>query len=34
LYQAMDAPKEDAGSSKPSVHQPFRASFLSWLEIS
>ncbi|MGB8782056.1 MAG: hypothetical protein WCD02_02990, partial [Terriglobales bacterium] len=34
LYHAMDAPKGNAGSSKPSVHQPFRASFLFWLGIS
>jgi hypothetical protein len=31
LYQAMDAPKGNAGCARPSVHTPFRASFLLWL---
>jgi hypothetical protein len=30
----MDAPKGNAGSAKPSVHHPFRASFSFWLETS
>jgi hypothetical protein len=30
LYQVMGAPKGNAGSTKPSVHLPFRASFLFW----
>jgi hypothetical protein len=32
LYQVMGAPKGDAGCARPSVHQPFRASFSFWLQ--
>lgn len=32
LVSSDDAPKGVAGCARPSVHQPFRASFLFWLE--
>src|SRR5208337_3830172 len=34
LYQAMDAPKGNAGCANPVFIIPFRASFSFWLEIS
>jgi hypothetical protein len=34
LYQAMDAPKGNAGSAKALFIIPFKASFLFWLDLS